>query len=166
MEFNNNEIITKKDHEQMRQVWGDYNSIHQNITNVVEENLCQLFCYFNQETKVATCFHCPLYETEHPIHHPAFCTKEISKHIFVMHLLENTKSTKKTMENNNLGQNLIGMMFGGGMREILDAMKETLTEDELKGFEELPLEEKNQIMERVSKTIEQKRGDISPAKEN
>lgn len=61
------------------------------------------------------------------------------------------------MDNNNFGQSLLGMMFGGSIREILDAMKETLTEDELKDFEKLPLDEKNKIMSRVAKTIEQKK---------
>lgn len=53
-------------------------------------------------------------------------------------------------------ESIIFMMFGEAGQDVLSAMKEVMTEDEVKNFSNLSDERKNEILQKVQEIVEKK----------
>jgi hypothetical protein len=51
---------------------------------------------------------------------------------------------------------IISMMFGAIGKDVIAAMKEVMTEDEVKNFSSLSDERKNEILQKVQEIVEKK----------
>lgn len=52
--------------------------------------------------------------------------------------------------------NILSMMFGTTGQDVISAMKEVMTEDEVKNFSNLSDERKNEILQKVQEIVEKK----------
>lgn len=53
--------------------------------------------------------------------------------------------------------NILSMMFGAIGNDVIAAMKEVMTEDEVKNFSNLSDERKNEILQKVQEIVEKKK---------
>lgn len=53
--------------------------------------------------------------------------------------------------------NTLSMMFGKTGQDVISAMKEVMTEDEVKNFSNLSDERKNEILQKVQEIVEKKK---------
>lgn len=53
--------------------------------------------------------------------------------------------------------NILSMMFGTTGKDVISAMKEVMTEDEVKNFSNLSDERKNEILQKVQEIVEKKK---------
>lgn len=56
----------------------------------------------------------------------------------------------------NLSRNLLGLMFGPKAFEIIDAMKEVMTQEEITNFENVSDNRKIEILNRVQEIVNSK----------
>lgn len=52
--------------------------------------------------------------------------------------------------------NILSMIFGKAAQDVIAAMKEVMTEDEVKNFSNLSDERKNEILQKVQGIVEKK----------
>lgn len=53
--------------------------------------------------------------------------------------------------------NILSMIFGKTGQDVISAMKEVMTEDEVKNFSNLSDERKNEILQQVQEIVEKKK---------
>lgn len=53
--------------------------------------------------------------------------------------------------------NILSMMFGTTGQDVISAMREVMTEDEVKNFSNLSDERKNEILQKVQEIVEKKK---------